>query len=293
MRLLHLVGYGFPRDLNLRPHPVTNSPPPSDSVAILGVPLDGDAETVSAQIAARSASRLLSDVHLDPTDPVTHLVAYLQVRMHESSIEKDELAVFAEANRVILSAGALGDADRVIGSMATADEDFRRWGQRVIGDIRLSLSGRKEEIERRSDRLLWLCMALASQVEKGMLTHRQACEVLTRPRNRDRIDRISLKWMIDDTIDSRGEWGLFGKFVTEYAMLIAEGCLLLDNPGWVDAAFTLLRDLPPAVDSEAWTDVIERCAQHLMAAGILGADERSFVDRVHARFEAQIADDDL
>jgi hypothetical protein len=264
-----------------------------ESVEIEGVPLDGDAETVSAQIAGRSASRLLSDIHLDPSDPVAHLVAYLMLRMHEMSIEKDEIAVFAEANRAILSAGVLDEADRVIGATSLADENFALWGRRIIDDIRLSLSGCQEFIERRSDRLLWLCMALAWQVANGKLAYRQACEVLNRPHNRRRIDRISLKWMIDDTAESSEDWGPFGEFVTEYTMLIAEGCLLLGETVMVWGAFKLLRYLPPAADAKGWTDVVERCAQHFAAANALGADERSFLGRVHARFGAQISDDDL
>jgi hypothetical protein len=260
---------------------------------MVGVSLDGEPDEVSAAMAAASAPRKLSDVRLTRDDAAAELIAYLLVRWGNASVEKEEIAAFTQANRSTLDRETLSQVDSVIARAGSADSDFAVFAGSVVEAIRMYLSGRGDDVELPSDRLLWLCLALASQVAREALTHQEARQYLERPHNRRRIDRMSLGYMINDAIESEGEAPAFAKFATEYAMLIAEGSLLLDDPGFVYAAFTLLRHLPPPADPPAWVEVVGRCARRLAAADMVGADESAFIQRVATRFGARRADDDL
>jgi hypothetical protein len=252
--------------------------------------LKGSPEETADELIAPSLPRIFLDqIDLRSAEGPHLLVESLSRRRFEASVERAELIGFVERNRAVLeNTGVLDSfvdmAEPAIGS------DRRGWLDNLIDQMKRVLDGHPERVDLISSRLLWLCVALGYYVSGGRLDHAAAVEVLRRPHNRERITHAAVMYLLIDYIDNMDK---LDEQRPEYALLLAECALLADDKTCMNTAAGLLHCVPPGADTAALLTVWHQLRRRLAAAGAWTADHQAALDRIVARFDSGVPDDDF
>jgi hypothetical protein len=265
---------------------------PVDGQVEVVVKLSGEPEAIAQQLIAGDLPKtFLDEVDISNQEGQARLLACMMLRRRQASLEKDEIVRFVRRNEAALKRGGL-DMLRALCSASGKVEGGKPLGQffdYFTEQVDHALAGHPEKIDVKSDRLLWLCYALALKVSDGF-SHREAVRILSKPEHRARISKLSLAFMLRDWAEAMGTREFPD---TEYLMLIAECALLSDNPGALSASYAILTRFSPAGDAAAWSDLMRRAAEELDRRGRLDEEGRQFLRKMDARFRQEIPDDDL
>jgi len=199
---------------------------------------------------------------------------------------------FVQRNRKALESGRL-DVLKKLAEVAPKVEGGERLGSffEYFSDaVSAALEGRPQDINIKSDRLLWLVYALAQQLSSAKVDFRQAIAVLSKPQHKDRISRLSLAFMLNDYAESLNTPT---QPPTEYLLLILECAVLSRDAVSAGAASSVLGRLPAPRDPAAFIEVINRARELLVSAGRNPENIDDTLKRYTGRFRRKVADDDL
>jgi hypothetical protein len=255
--------------------------------------LDGTPEqTADGLIADDLPEIFLDQLDLTSADgPKVFLDALIR-RRFQASLERSEIIAFVERNRQALERTRFLDfvaelADR---QAENDDEGIWAWIGGAIGQLKLVLDGQPERVDVVSSRLLWLCAALSFHVNAGRLSHAEAVGWLELPRNRERMTRQAVMYLLRDYLENIGD---LESTRAGYLLLLAECALLSGILDCMGMAAVLLRHVPPGSDPAAWLATWRRLRGRLVAAGTWAAEDEAALDRTAARFDLRVSDDDF
>jgi len=223
-------------------------------------------------------------------------MAILVRRLAQRSLERDEVVAFVEENRAILERE--GWIRFLLDKLPEVDADDEADGAAMMRTMRdaatqmqLALDHRPDDIQVISNRLLYLCIALAMKLGRGDLTHEAAVSgYLARPTTRALMSKKAVLFMLSDYLRNMDD---IDEPDSSYVMLVAECALFTDDVSSIAVAATLLRDLPPPVGAAPWLDLRQRLAARLRSCGLWNADHEASLAKAINRFADVVADDDL
>jgi hypothetical protein len=270
---------------------VTSASAPGSEPEARIIRLDGTPEETAESLIADTLPRVFLDqIDLGSADgPGLFLKSFIR-RRFEASLERAEVIAFVESNRQVLERTEFLDLLAEATKRAAQNDDDGSWYRDAIDQMKRVLDGHPEQVDLVSSRLLWLCVALDSHVDAGHLDHAAAVQWLLRPRNRERITPRAVLYLLRDYIDNADE---LDEPRPEYVLLMVECALLADDKTCMVVAAILLRNVPPAADSSALLTTWHQLKQRLVAAGSWAAEDQAALDRVAARFDTEILDDDF
>lgn len=256
--------------------------------------LDGSPEEVAASLIRGSLPKtFIDEIDISTQEGLGRFFACLMLRRNQASLEKDEIIRFVDRNRAALEGGALELLEKLaeVGAKVEDGEELANFFNYVLTQLRAALAGRPQDIDVKSDRLLWLVYALASQVSGGKLPYADALQILSKPEHRQRISSLSLLFMLKDFGESLGETS---QVSTEYVLLIIDCALISGDVPAASAGAAIASKLPAPRDSRTLVDVFTRARAFLAtkADDVLPEIDRALA-RYRARFGAEIRDDDF
>jgi hypothetical protein len=264
-----------------------------DDLKVEIISLDAEPEQIAEDLIRDSLPKtFLDQIDISDEQGISRLMACLLLRQHQASLEKDEIIRFVERNRRALGAGGL-DLLRLLieaGKKVEGGEGLAKFFEYFSEQVAAALAGRPQDIDVKSDRLLWLLYALAQRISSGSFQYEAAIKILAKPEHSDRISPLSLKFLLYDYADSVGR---SSEVSTEYVMLIDECALMTQNVPAAAAATALLAKLPPPTDVPPFVDLMQRAKAFLTANGRDVEDTDAALARLRSRFEESVADDDF
>src|SRR5262249_5697121 len=180
--------------------------------------LDGNPEEIADDLIRGSLPKtFIDEIDISTQEGLGRFFACLMLRRNQASLEKDEIIRFVDRNRTALKGGALELVEKLaeVGAKVDGGEALGRFFEYVLKQLRAALAGRPQDIDVKSDRLLWLVYALASQVSGGKLPYADALHILSKPEHRQRISSLSLLFMLKDFGESLGKTS---EVSTEYVL---------------------------------------------------------------------------
>lgn len=223
-------------------------------------------------------------------------MAALVRRLVQRSLERDEVIAFVEGNRAVLEReGWIGF---LLDNLPEVDEDDEADGVAMIRTMRdaaaqmqLALAHRPQDIQVVSNRLLYLCIALAMKIRHGDLTHEAAVRgYLARPSTRALMSEKAVLFLLSDYLRNMDD---IDEPDSSYVMLVAECALFTDDISSIAVAATLLRHLPPPAGATSWLNLRQRLATRLRSCGRWNADDEASLAKAINRFAEVVTDDDL
>jgi hypothetical protein len=255
--------------------------------------LEGDAEKIAEDLIRDSLPKTqLDEIDVSNEKGLARLFACLMLRQSQASLEKDEIIRFVQRNHKALQAGALDLLTKLaeVGSKVEGGEKLGRYFQYFGEAVSAAIKGQPQDINLKSDRLLWLVYALAQQLSTGKLSYRKAQATLSKSQHKDRISQLSLIFMLQDYAESINT---ANQTPTEYVLLILECAILSGDAASADAASSVLGGLPAPRDPAALVEVMGRARKLLVETGRSPASIDETVGRYAGRFDKKVADDDL
>lgn len=267
----------------------SNAPVPDDSQMVL-VSLDGDPEEVAEAFIRDSLPDVfLSEIDLSTPAGMLQLLTQLPGRYYKAAVEVDELVAFVDRNRAVLGDGTLLEGIARVAE-EQADEELTPWLVGLVEQMRRVLDGRPDDVDVVSSKLLWLCVALDSQLHAGQITFAEAQDVLARPHNARRMSRAAVGYLFRDYVANMDE---LDSPRTDYVMVITECALMSGLLDWQALGARLLGGLPPPDDATAWIAQRRRLRTSLQRAGRWDDALEESLARASTRFGRPVDDDDL
>jgi hypothetical protein len=256
---------------------------------LVQVPLDQPPEALAeALIADALPQQPLDAVRLESKLDAMALLMYLTRRAHEAAIEKEELIAFAEANRGVADLQMVELLERAVANVEGEDA-LTEYLNYILQNMRHAVAGDYDAIDLRSDRLLWLIMALSMQLASGLIEYEPARAILAKPEHSRHISPAALQYQ---TLDYVSAFETPHATNCEYIMLVAECALATGDRDNLAIAWVALMHSPQPRDTRSWADLIERASSALESDGRLDADGAAFAAKVRARF-AEVDEDDF
>ena len=255
--------------------------------------LEGDPEQVAEDLIRNSLPKTqLDEIDIDSQEGLARLFACLMLRMNQASLEKDEIIRFVDRNRRPLKSGKLELLQKLAeaGSHVEGGEKLSRFFEYFSKAVSSALEGRPQDIDLKSDRLLWLLYALGHQLSAGKIDYGRAMAILYKPQHRNRISPLSLWFMLKDfadTIDTASQTPV------EYVLLILECAIASHNAPAADATSAVLGRMPAPRDPASFINVMERARELLVAAGRNTTEIDDSLKRYAGRFRREVPDDDF
>jgi len=257
------------------------------------VPLEGDPEQIAEGLIRSSLPKsFLDEIDIASSEGQGRLLACLMLRRHQASLEKDEILRFVERNRTALEGGAL-DLVRMFINIATLTDggaEMTTFFEYFTTQVQAALANRPQDIDIKSDRLLWLVYAAAQQLSGGRLTYAAARDLLAKPEHRERISPLSLRFMLVDYAESIGGTS---EAPTEFVMLVNECALMSENVKAVVASVALLGKISTPADVQALIDLLQRSRTFLLAHQEPVEEADAAIARYQGRFAKSVSDDDF
>lgn len=273
-----------------RPQPSSH---PEQGLRVETISLEGSPERIAQDLIRSSLPKtFLDEIDISTDEGLSRLLACLILRKDQASLEKDELVRFFQRNERSLRQGRLDVLQAFVAASPNVEggEELSRFLEYFMEQIGHLLNRMPEKVNVKSDRLLWLCYALASKIKDGGFTFAQACQTLRKDEHRNCISSLSLVFMLRDFAEAIDTQNALG---TEYLMMIGECALLSNDSQSLAATFGVLSHYPPIRDGTAWAEFITRCATQLEQANVLRPEDRAFLNKVSARYDAKVNDDDF
>lgn len=257
------------------------------------VSLEGQPEQIAEDLIRDSLPKtFLDQIDISTEEGKGKLLACLMLRQHQASLEKDEILRFVDRNQGALKAGELKIVRLFaqVGEKVEGGAKLASFFEYFTEQIDAALAGRPQDINVKSDRLLWLLYALAQKLSEKSLRYETALEIISKPAHRDRISPLSLEFMIYDFAEFLGT---ANETPTEYVMLIDECALLSQNVPAVEAATGLLGKINPPTDIKPFLNLMLRARTFLAANGKSIKDVDATITKFQARFGELVEDNDL
>jgi hypothetical protein len=221
---------------------------PEDLVVVR---LDGDPEVAARALLDEPPFRL-DTIDLHTEEGLEKFLLAVMTRIDHASLERDELVGFAERNHDLMPS-VLDETLPLIQRAAGASDEttsVAKFVEYLSVNLRHAADGRPEQINVKSDVLMYLTYVLACQLDNGTITYDGALRYLTNPPHRDRISPLSLAFMVKDYGDAQDRPPI------EYLMLIAEEARAVDDVDFAWATFGLVIRLLPAMGSKRTGDFL-------------------------------------
>jgi hypothetical protein len=264
-----------------------------DDLDFVVIPLETDAESLAEELIRDSLPKtFLDEIDISDDQGKGRLFALLMRRRHQASLEKDEILRFVERNEHVLRDGGAELLRLLSDVFAQVDggDDVGWFFQYFLEQVNAAIEGRPEDINVKSDRLLWLVYALSLKVSSGDLTYDDARATLLKEEHRARISPLSLQFMLQDYAETIGGTN---ESPIEYVMLVVECGILSANESAVAAGAGILSqmtDLPK--DIEALLDMLVRARAFLAQRNRDTANIDDFIGRIRSRFD-EMTDDEF
>jgi hypothetical protein len=255
------------------------------------IPLDQDPEQLAeALIADVLPDQPLDAIRIRTAADLPDLLGYLfrRARAQEAAIEKEELIAFAEANRGTATVELIGELERTFARFE-GENALGEYFAYILANMRHAVAGDYDAINLRSDRLLWLLVALSMQLASGMLDYASARAIIGKPTHRRHISSAALHYQALDYVSALETPQAAN---TEYIMLVAECALATGDVANLELAWIALMGSPQPRDTNAWADLIERTSAVLDRHGKLDEQRAAFAAKVRHRL-VRVDDDDL
>jgi|GEM_PF-5850103 len=258
------------------------------------ISLDGDPEAVAEDLIRDSLPKtFFNEIDISTDEGFSQLIACLMLRMHQCSMEKDEIIEFTQKNKLILKERLI-PLEEMIKVMKTMNDpgaaDMIFFFSYFFEQVNYCLAGKEHLVNIKSDRLLWLLYALASQLASRKISYKKALDILSKPIHRNRISLLSIQFMLKDFAESIGTPNTPH---TEYLMLVTECGLKINDANAVSAVTAILPKLQLPVQREALQDLLQRSIVFLKTKNKPIIEAESFLSNLHKRFDNKISDDDL
>jgi hypothetical protein len=257
------------------------------------IPTDGTPE----QFAEALIRPHLPKVFFDQIDIGTDIgkaqfLAMLFSRPRGASIEKDEIIRFVRRNKVHMHefmTRTLPDF-REAGVHTEGGESLVKFSDYFGTQVRHAVEGHPERIDIKSDRLLWLIYALASQLDDGKISYDEALGYLRKPEHFDRISNLSLVFMLHDYAESLGQ-------ATQpslcYLMLIGEAARLKDIVDAASAAFSIVLKTRDSTSGPHLLRYLDNQQPYLTRHSKLAPGNVAEVARIRSRFGTSVKPEDF
>lgn len=258
-----------------------------------------DVEKVAYDLIKDSLPKtFINEIDISTDEGLSKFLACLMIRRHQAAIEKDEIIEFVNKNKTALDKGRLAAIKHLFeAAMKTPtvenEKDVElmfKYFQDIIDYIELAYHGKADELNIKSDRLLWLLYAMALQLSSEKLEYFRALEILTQPQNTQRISPLSLMFMLYDYADTIGK---SNQGPVEYILLIAESALLTNDADSLSGAMAILPklDLPGKV--EPLKTLLTHSISFLASKAKPTEEAEAYLHKIQSRFDDKIPDNDL
>jgi hypothetical protein len=264
-----------------------------EGLSVTTIRLEGDPERVAEDLIRDSLPKTqLNEIDISDQAGLARLFACLMLRRNQASLEKDEILRFVQRNRKPLKSGALDLLKKLAeaGTHVEGGEGLSRFLEYLSTAVSAALEGRPQDIDIKSDRLLWLLYALGQQLSVGSIDYARAIAILQKPQHRDRISRLSLIFMLKDFAESLDTPS---QAPVEYVLLILECALISRDVSSVAATSAILSKLPAPRDPASFVDVMARAREILASSGRKTSEIDECLERYKGRFRGEIVDDDF
>lgn len=272
---------------------VTQQDEDNEGGAYTTIGLDGDPEQVAEALIRSSLPKTqLDEIDIRDEAGLSRLFACLLLRRHQASLEKDEILRFVDRNRAPLRSGALDLLQKLseAGTHVEGGEGISQFFDYFATAVSAAIEGRPQDIDIKSDRLLWLLYALGHQLAQGAIGYSPAVSIIRNPQNTNRISPLSLIFMLKDyaeSLDTPNQPPI------EYLLLILECALISRNVAAVKVTIAILSKSPAPRDSGSFLDLLVRTQEFAKSEKFETAEIEEGLERYRSRFRGKVADDDF
>ncbi len=265
------------------------------------VPISGDPEAMAKMLIQDSLPRkFLDEVDISNDQGVEELLGRLMQRQYQASLEKDEIIRFTKRNERPLKDGVLkqiADTSHFLAFKQFEEEEggknplaFFKFIDYFLTQVQRALAGNPDEIDVKSDRLLWLIHALGLSVSDSYISYAEGLRILNKQEHRERISHSSIVFFIRvflDNIEAPEQP------TTEYLMFVIECALIAGNRGGVATGLLFLGHLNPPKEIDSWLDLLNRANGFLEESGGVPSESKAFIQRAFSRFRREVDEDDF